>query len=163
MADRVINITVEHAKIHAGELFFFADRQTTGSVLSYLFRVGPTPLHIRDVINVGAGVQIDIYRDVLVTGITTLGTIQNYNLASTNVLKSKIYTSFTYSGGTLYKPNYAGSGANPGSATNGMSSSDLEYVFAPQKDYVIVLTPSTSNIMLFLAILYEQDILNVDH
>lgn len=160
LGDVAIGITYEHARIHKGELFYFADRQTTASVLEYLVRVGPIPVHIRLSIAVGAGVSIDVLEGVAITGLTTKGTIFNFNRNSTNQMASTLYTAFTYTGGTIIKPNYAGSGTTPGQASNGGESQDLEYILRINTDYVFKHTPSVSNIMVFNAVMYEEDVIN---
>lgn len=146
--------------IDSGRLYSLAIR-TAGSTtpLIYRLKTGANRLHVSFVLNAGAKTTIDIIEGAT---ITTAGTAQplynhNRNFPDDNLL-SKAFVGAAYTGGTIFRPNQAGFGTNPGQAASGDASSGAGYQFKPNTEYIALITPTAGgNDTMFIAEMFETD------
>lgn len=145
-----------HHLVHLGELFFISDVTTTASPVVYRFKTGSKELHIKFTLSTGLKVAAQILEDVTITLAGTLQTKQNYNRDSAKTLETLVYKGSTYTGGTAFRNNQSGFGTTPGLAASGNNSTGIEYNFAPNTEYILLLTPTASTDLVLIADFYEE-------
>lgn len=145
-----------HYKVHQGKMWYISTITTGSAPFNFFVQTGATPLHIYFSMSTGAAVTFGLFEAPTVTSNGTAVPIFNHNRTIATPPQCAFYSGCTYSGGTQIKYNQAGFGASPGQAQSGVGGNDIEYVFAPNTKYVMLLTPGTSTTAVFIADFYEQ-------